>query len=261
MAVGCGLQPLPKHANDELGYVLGLDAKQARTLFRCMGGDEGVELPRDGRSAGQLLMQGPWIASHYYRSGQMILDAQGWFDTGDVATIDADGYMQIADRAKGVIKSGGEWISSIDLENAATSHAAVAEAAVIGIPNEKWQERPLLLVALKPGRVASKAELRDFLAEQVAKWVAAGRRGFRRRAAVHGDGQAAEDEASRVCSGWGLRRRRCFLAGEPRPQGTILRSTKFFPCLRRCEWKEWSPSWYSRLRRREARRALFVASA
>ena len=165
--------PSPKHAGADLEARLDLQAKQGRALFGVamkVVDEDGNELPRDGSSAGHLLVKGPWIASHYYRQAETILDADGWFDTGDVATIDADGYMQITDRAKDVIKSGGEWISSIDLENAAMGHPAVAEAAVIGIPHEKWQERPLLVVVLKPGRVVSKTELRDFLAERVAKW-------------------------------------------------------------------------------------------
>ena len=165
--------PLPKHAGADLEARLDLQAKQGRALFGVsmkVVDEEGTELPRDGRSAGHLLVKGPWIASHYYRQNETILDAEGWFDTGDVATIDADGYMQITDRAKDVIKSGGEWISSIDLENAAMGHPAVAEAAVIGIPHEKWQERPLLVVVLNTGRAASKTELLDFLAERVARW-------------------------------------------------------------------------------------------
>ncbi|MCY1228809.1 3-methylmercaptopropionyl-CoA ligase [compost metagenome] len=171
--LGTVCNPLPRHAGADLEARLDLQAKQGRALFGVamkVVDDEGAELPRDGRSAGHLLVKGPWIASHYFGLDEPVLDAQGWFDTGDVATIDADGYMQITDRAKDVIKSGGEWISSIDLENAAMGHPAVAEAAVIGIPHEKWQERPLLVVALRPDSTASKADLRDFLAERVAKW-------------------------------------------------------------------------------------------
>ncbi|MCY1275373.1 3-methylmercaptopropionyl-CoA ligase [compost metagenome] len=172
--LGTVCNPLPKHAGADLEARLDLQAKQGRALFGVsmkVVDDDGVEVPRDGHSSGHLLVKGPWIASQYYRvSDESILDAEGWFDTGDVATIDTDGYMQITDRAKDVIKSGGEWISSIDLENAAMGHPAVAEAAVIGIPHEKWQERPLLVVVLKPGRAVSKADVLDFLAERVAKW-------------------------------------------------------------------------------------------
>ena len=116
-------------------------------------------------------MRGPWIASGYFRGeGGGVLDAEGFFPTGDVATIDADGYVQLVDRAKDVIKSGGEWISSIDLENAASAHPAVAEAAVIGIPHPKWTERPLLIVVKRPGSEVTASQLRDFLAQRVVKW-------------------------------------------------------------------------------------------
>jgi fatty-acyl-CoA synthase len=133
--------------------------------------ESGAVLPHDGVTSGRLFVRGHWIASAYYcGEGQGILDKDGWFDTGDIATIDADGYMQITDRAKDVIKSGGEWISSIDLENAAVGHAAVAEAAAIGLPHPKWQERPLLLVVKKAGLEVTKDELLAYLSDKVAKW-------------------------------------------------------------------------------------------
>ena len=114
-------------------------------------------------------MRGQWIVSAYFRGeGSPLID--GWFPTGDIATIDADGRMQIRDRTKDVIKSGGEWISSIDLENAAMGHPAVAMAAVIGIKHPKWDERPLMLVVRKPGQTVGKDEILAFLAERVAKW-------------------------------------------------------------------------------------------
>jgi acyl-CoA synthetase (AMP-forming)/AMP-acid ligase II len=157
-----------------LDELLDLQAKQGRALFGVsmkVVDDNGVELPWDGKSSGHLLVKGPWIISQHYRGeGGSILDADGWFGTGDIASIDPDGYMQITDRAKDVIKSGGEWISSIDLENAAVGHPAVAEAAVIGIPHAKWQERPLLVVVLKDGRSASREELLGYLESRVAKW-------------------------------------------------------------------------------------------
>jgi fatty-acyl-CoA synthase len=116
-------------------------------------------------------VKGPWIASGYFREeGGPVLDEDGWFPTGDVATIDPDGYVQLVDRAKDVIKSGGEWISSIDLENAAIAHPAVQEAAIIGVAHPKWQERPLLVVVKRPGHEISGAALLDFLATKVAKW-------------------------------------------------------------------------------------------
>lgn len=133
--------------------------------------DEGNELPRDGKAYGRLMVRGPWIVNSYYKSGKLATE-DGWFDTGDVATLDADNMMQIVDRSKDVIKSGGEWISSIDLENVAVGHPAVAEACVIGIAHEKWQERPLLLVVLKDGASATKDEILDFLKPQLASfWV------------------------------------------------------------------------------------------
>jgi fatty-acyl-CoA synthase len=172
--LGTICNPLPKHRDAPLEAVLDLQAKQGRALFGVsmkIVDEQGAELPRDGKASGLLLVKGPWIASQYYGGeGGQILDSEGWLDTGDIATIDTDGYMQITDRAKDVIKSGGEWISSIDLENAAVSHPAVAEAAVIGIPHPKWQERPLLVVVLKPGRTASKDDLLTVLQSRVAKW-------------------------------------------------------------------------------------------
>jgi fatty-acyl-CoA synthase len=151
-----------------------LKCKQGRTLFgveMAIKDDAGRELPRDGQAFGHLMVRGPWIVERYFRGdGGEVLDAEGYFDTGDVATLDARGYMQITDRAKDVIKSGGEWISSIDLENAAVGHPAVLEAAVIGLPHPKWDERPLLIVIRKPGASVSKDELLTFLSDKVAKW-------------------------------------------------------------------------------------------
>jgi fatty-acyl-CoA synthase len=133
--------------------------------------DAGNELPRDGKAFGDLLVRGPWITNGYFKGeGGDVLREDDWFPTGDVATIDPDGYMQITDRSKDVIKSGGEWISSIDLENAAMAHPAVAEAAVIGVAHPKWDERPLLIVPKKPDADIDKTELIEFLAGKVAKW-------------------------------------------------------------------------------------------
>jgi fatty-acyl-CoA synthase len=133
--------------------------------------DTGAELPRDGKSSGRLVVRGPAIAKAYLRNeGGEILDADGFFDTGDVAHIDENGFMQITDRAKDVIKSGGEWISSIDLENVAVGHPAVAVAAAIGIAHPKWDERPLLIVELKPNQTATKADILAFMEGKIAKW-------------------------------------------------------------------------------------------
>src|SRR5690606_23589874 len=131
--------------------------------------DEGKDLPRDGKSAGHLLVRGPAVAKAYFKNaGGNILDAQGFFDTGDVAHLDELGYMQITDRSKDVIKSGGEWISSIDIENIAVGHPCVACAAAIGLPHPKWDERPLLIIELKPGSQATREELLAFLNGKIA---------------------------------------------------------------------------------------------
>jgi fatty-acyl-CoA synthase len=133
--------------------------------------DEGRRLPHDGETFGRLMVRGPAVAASYFKSaGGHILDPEGFFDTGDVATIDARGFMQITDRAKDVIKSGGEWISSIAIENLAAGHPKAALAAVIGAAHPKWDERPVLLVKLKPGETATKDEFLDFLAGKIARW-------------------------------------------------------------------------------------------
>jgi len=131
--------------------------------------ENGATLPRDGTSQGELMVRGHWIVERYFKADKTAL-VDGWFPTGDIATIDADGVMTIRDRTKDVIKSGGEWISSIDLENAAIGHPAVAMAAVIGVKHPKWDERPLLFIVPKPGQSLEKAEILEFLAGRVAKW-------------------------------------------------------------------------------------------
>lgn len=130
------------------------------------------EAPWDGKTIGELEIRGPWVAASYYNAPeeQDRWTADGWFRTGDVAGIDAEGYVKIADRAKDLVKSGGEWISSVDLENALMGHPAVKEAAVIGVPHPRWQERPLAVVVLKDGASAKPEELRAFLAQNFAKW-------------------------------------------------------------------------------------------
>jgi fatty-acyl-CoA synthase len=135
-------------------------------------GDSGEALPWDDEAVGELEVQGPWIAASYY--GGTGIDPEkfhdGWLRTGDVGRISPDGFLTLTDRAKDVIKSGGEWISSVDLENQVMGHPAVAEAAVVGIPDEKWDERPLVAVVLKEGRSVTPEELRDYLSDKVAKW-------------------------------------------------------------------------------------------
>ena len=129
----------------------------------------GQELPRDGKTAGDLMVRGPWIVERYFK-GEKPATQDGWFSTGDVANIDGDGYMTITDRSKDVIKSGGEWISSIDIENLAMAHPAVALAAVIGVRHPKWDERPVLVVVKKPGMEVGKEEMLKFLDGKIAKW-------------------------------------------------------------------------------------------
>jgi len=126
-------------------------------------------LPWDGEAVGHLQVRGPWIIESYYKAEEPTLTADGWFDTGDVAKIYPDGCMQITDRSKDVIKSGGEWISSIDIENAAMNHPEVAQAAVIAAPHPKWQERPLLVVVLTKGAVASADDVRGFVADRLPR--------------------------------------------------------------------------------------------
>jgi fatty-acyl-CoA synthase len=132
--------------------------------------EEGNEVAHDGVAMGRLLVRGPWVASSYYKDPAPDRFPGGWFDTGDIATIDPDGYLAIADRAKDVIKSGGEWISSVDMENAIMAMPEVAEAAVIGVSHPKWQERPLACVVVRPGAALTKERVIEFLSDKVAKW-------------------------------------------------------------------------------------------
>ncbi|MDY0331576.1 MAG: 3-(methylthio)propionyl-CoA ligase [Thiomonas sp.] len=163
-----------KHLTLDKASQLAILGKQGRPIFgvdlRVVDGN-GSDLPWDGKSAGNLLVRGPWIASDYYRSDAPSPLQDGWFPTGDVATIDADGYIQITDRTKDVIKSGGEWISSIELENIAMAHPAVAMAACIARPDPKWDERPLLVVVKREGTALERDELLKFYEGKVAKWM------------------------------------------------------------------------------------------
>jgi len=153
-----------------------LKASQGRALFgtevRAVDLDDPARtLPRDGKSAGALQVRGPWVIKRYFKAEtDSVQEAGQWFDTGDVAVIHPDGTVQLTDRTKDVIKSGGEWISSVELENAAVAHPGVAEAAAIGVPHPKWDERPILVVVKKPECSVCEAELRSFLADKVAKW-------------------------------------------------------------------------------------------
>ncbi len=149
-------------------------AKQGRPYFGVemqLTDDENNALQHDGKAFGRLKVKGPWIAKAYFKGdGEESFSPAGWFDTGDVSTIDEWGYMQITDRSKDVIKSGGEWISSIELENVAVGCAGVAEAAAIGLPHPKWDERPLLIIVKKPGADLSKAQVMAHLEGKIAKW-------------------------------------------------------------------------------------------
>jgi len=150
-----------------------LRLKQGRCIFGIdmkIVDSEGKVLPHDGKTAGDLLVKGPWVIASYFKQegGSPLVD--GWFPTGDVATIDADGFMQITDRSKDVIKSGGEWISSIDIENIAMAHPAVAMAACVGIFHPKWDERPIVCVVKKPGAEVTRDELIAFYEGKTAKW-------------------------------------------------------------------------------------------
>ena len=165
---------LPKHAGLSVGEQQKVKLKQGRGVFGVelkIVDEDGHRLPWDGVAFGEVWVRGPWIASGYFKGeGGDKLDNEGFFPTGDIATIDADGYLQLVDRTKDVIKSGGEWVSSIDLENAAMGHPDVAEAAVIAVPHPKWQERPLLLVVAREGKSPSRDDILEHLAGQVAKW-------------------------------------------------------------------------------------------
>jgi len=150
-----------------------LQTKQGRPVYGVkikIVDDNNNDLPNDGKTYGRLLIKGPWIASGYYKHDDNSDFIDGWFDTGDVATIDQNSYMQIVDRSKDVIKSGGEWISSIDLENIAVGHPELAECCVIGASHPKWDERPLLLAVRKPNSTVTEAEVKEFLEDKIAKW-------------------------------------------------------------------------------------------
>lgn len=172
----CGTTGTPKlkHEDLEPSRLHALLSKQGRPIYGVelrIVDDAGKPLPHDGVAFGNLQVRGLWVLSQYFRRElDASHSADGWFNTGDVVTIDADGFMRITDRTKDVIKSGGEWISSIELENILVGHPAVAEAAAIGIPHPKWDERPLMVVVLKPGASATAEELLGFYEGKIAKW-------------------------------------------------------------------------------------------
>jgi fatty-acyl-CoA synthase len=172
--LGSACTLIPEYADLAGDARLDIQQKQGLPPFTVemkITDDAGRELPWDGKTFGRLKVRGPAVAKSYFKGdGGDVLDPDGFFDTGDVATMDPHGYMQITDRAKDVIKSGGEWISSIDLENLAIGHPAVAEAAVIGVKHPKWDERPLLVVVLKQDKGATRDEILDFMRGKIANW-------------------------------------------------------------------------------------------
>jgi fatty-acyl-CoA synthase len=149
---------------------------RAKTGRVCAGvrlrivGDNGEELPWDGEAVGEIQVKGPWITASYHLDPDPEKFQDGWLRTGDVASVLPNGFIQITDRSKDVIKSGGEWISSVDLENSLMGHPSVFEAAVVAVPDERWDERPLACVVLRPDADASAKDLHEFLADKVAKW-------------------------------------------------------------------------------------------
>lgn len=166
-----------KHLGLDDAERMAVKSKQGRPVFGVemkVVDDKGRAQPHDGKSMGELLVRGPWIISGYFEDAEAsaaAIERDGWFHTGDVATIDPDGYMQIMDRRKDVIKSGGEWISSIDLENAAIAHPDVAQAAVVAVPHSRWAERPLLVVTPRPQCLPKRDDLIAFLAERFPRWM------------------------------------------------------------------------------------------
>jgi fatty-acyl-CoA synthase len=167
----CTLKPRQQRLGVEERLLV--QAKQGRAVYGVdmkIVGEDGAALPHDGKASGELMVRGPWVVSSYFKGegGEPLVD--GWFPTGDVATIDADGFMQITDRSKDVIKSGGEWIGSIDLENIAMAHPSVAMAACIAAHHPKWDERPLLVVVKRPGAELTRDELLKFFDGKIARW-------------------------------------------------------------------------------------------
>jgi len=171
LGTACTLKP--QHLALDAEQRLAVQARQGRVVFGVdmkIVDDDGQPLPHDGRTSGELLVRGPWVLRHYFKAEDPAPLVDGWFPTGDRATIDADGFMQITDRSKDVIKSGGEWIGSIDLEHIAMAHPAVAMAACIAAPHPKWDERPLLVVVKQPGAELDRDALLRFYDGKIARW-------------------------------------------------------------------------------------------
>jgi fatty-acyl-CoA synthase len=170
-----GTMGAPSADWDDLGFdqKVEVTARQGRVPFGVelrIVSDDGAVLPRDGKASGRLEIRGPWVVKRYFKMEADATTEGQWFDTGDVAILHPDGTMQITDRVKDVIKSGGEWISSVELENIAVGCPGIAEAGAIGIAHPKWDERPLLLVVLRPGHSADPEVLKVHVSERVARW-------------------------------------------------------------------------------------------
>ncbi|MFT3689205.1 long-chain-fatty-acid--CoA ligase [Paenirhodobacter sp.] len=171
--IGLASSLKPKHAVLDDEARLMLEAKQGRPVFGMefrIEGTDGNPVPRDGKSYGAMLVRGPWVAAGYFNTPESPAHSGGWFDTGDVVTMDADGFVQIVDRNKDVVKSGGEWISSIELENIAQSHSAVKEAAVVARADARWGERPVLVVVLRDGARFTRDDMVDLFTDRISKW-------------------------------------------------------------------------------------------
>ncbi|WP_299369868.1 long-chain-fatty-acid--CoA ligase [uncultured Tateyamaria sp.] len=171
--LGTSNQPLAKHADLPIEAQHALRENQGRAPWGVeleIMDDTGQPLPHDGQAQGALMVRGHWILNSYFLKSRDETLTDGWFDTGDVATIDADGYLSIKDRSKDIIKSGGEWISSVDLENIAIAHPGLADAAVIGARHEKWDERPVLIAVAAEGQNPSEAEVLSIFDDKIAKW-------------------------------------------------------------------------------------------
>jgi fatty-acyl-CoA synthase len=168
--IGSVAHPPPGTSGEEAWHYRDTQGRLVCTVEGRLVGDNGTVLPHDGKAVGEVQVRGPWVTGAYYKDDDPGKFDDGWLRTGDVGTIDPLGFVTLTDRAKDVIKSGGEWISSMELENAIMAHPDVLEAAVIGVPDDRWGERPLATVVLKEGASASATELRDFLAGQLPRW-------------------------------------------------------------------------------------------
>jgi len=171
--VGSVNRLIPAMKNMELEAITDLRIKQGRAVYGVdmkIIDEAGDELPHDGKCSGRLMVQGHWVIEKYYRADTSALDEQGWLDTGDIASIDEHGFMQITDRSKDLIKSGGEWISSVDIENSAVGHPDLTIAACIGIKHPKWEERPLLLAVKKEGLNPTIESIKAQISNEHAKW-------------------------------------------------------------------------------------------